>query len=70
MPTGITKLDRVIIAGLVLFGIFLADKAILNLSMKEIFDAPSSLVTNWAPSKIADLDDQHRNAIVEKGTDK
>ncbi|KIU24512.1 Teichoic acids export ATP-binding protein TagH [Weissella cibaria] len=54
-----SKTEKIVFTGLVLLTLFVADKVVLNLGMKNIIENPSSLVTNWAPSKIHSLNERH-----------
>ena len=51
--------DKTILVLLLLITIFVADKVILNLGMRNIVENPTHLVTNWSPDKIHELNVEH-----------
>lgn len=59
-PEKVSSWDKIMMIVLAVFGIFLADKIALNLSMEKIAENPSALITNWAPGKIHDLNERHK----------
>lgn len=56
-----SKVDKIWLIIVLFLTLFLADKIILNLSMNHIVQHPSHLITNWAPDKLGELDEKHKD---------
>ncbi|WP_447409257.1 hypothetical protein ACDP95_04135 [Weissella confusa] len=57
-----SKFDKLVIILVFLAMLFMADKIALNLGMRNVMQNPTHLITNWAPEKLRELNEKHKEA--------
>lgn len=58
-----SRIDTIILTVLVIFSILLADKIVLNMSMKHIIQTPSHLITDWNPYNLHEMVVEHEGDL-------